>query len=113
MKKLLLVALFTLTFSELVYAEKPDDIYKSCRLTGYFDGVKESMYADLANRISVVKGIKKDATCNASYEAGFSVGEVAKKRAKLKDDSDIKIKSEASDFKKKIQEAVLHTAGLI
>ena len=113
MKKLLLVVLFTLTFSELVYAEKPDEIYKSCRLTGYFDGVKENMYADLANRISVVKGIKKDATCNASYDAGISVGEMVKKGEKLKDDSNNKIKSEASDFKKTIQEAILHTAGFI
>jgi hypothetical protein len=105
--------LITLTFSDLAYAERPDDIYKSCRLTGYFDGVKESLYADLSNRISVVKGIKKDATCNASYDAGISVGEMVKKNAKLKDDSDNKIKSEASDFKKKIQEAILHTAGFI
>ncbi len=113
MKKLLLIAIFTFAFTGQAYAEKPDEIYKSCRLTGYFDGVKESLYADLTNRISVAKGIKKDATCDASYEAGINVGEAVKKNAKLKSDQDNKIKNEATDFKKKIQESILQGAGLI
>lgn len=113
MNKLLLIAITSFAFIGQVHAEKPDDIYKSCRLTGYFDGTKESLYADLANRISVAKGIKKDATCDASYEAGISVGETVKKGAKLKNDPDNKIKSEASEFRKKIQESILKGAGLI
>jgi hypothetical protein len=113
MNKLLLIAITSFAFIGQAHAEKPDEIYKSCRLTGYFDGAKESLYADLANRISVAKGIKKDSTCDASYEAGISVGETVKKGAKLKNDPDNKIKSEASDFKKKIQESILKGAGLI
>jgi hypothetical protein len=113
MNKLLLIAITSFAFIGQAHAEKPDEIYKSCRLTGYFDGAKEGLYADLANRISVAKGIKKDATCDASYEAGISVGETVKKGAKLKNDPDNKIKSEASDFRKKIQDSILHTAGFI
>ena len=110
-KILLVITLFS--FVGQAYAEKPDEIYKSCRLTGFFDGAKDHLYADLAARLSIAKGIKKDATCDASYDAGYSVGETVKKEAKLKSDSDKKIQTEAADFKKKIQDSILHAAGLI
>jgi len=113
LKKTLVLILTTFSFIGLAHAEKPDEIYKSCRLTGFFDGTKEHLYADLAARLSVAKGIKKDATCDASYDAGYSVGANVKKDSKLKSDSDKKIQGEAIDFKKKIQDSVLHTAGLI
>ena len=112
-KKKLLLAIALFSFIGQAYAEKPDEIYKSCRLTGFFDGAKDHLYADLAARLSIAKGIKKDATCDASYDAGYSVGEIVKKEAKLKSDSDKKIKTEAADFKKKIQDSILHAAGLI
>ena len=112
-KKILLLLIATFSFMGQAYAEKPDEIYKSCRLTGYFDGSKDHVYADLAARLSIAKGIKKDATCDASYDAGYTVGEAMKKESKLKSDSDRKIQIEASDFKKKIQEALLHSSGLI
>ena len=111
--KILLLLISTFSFMGQAYAEKPDEIYKSCRLTGYFDGSKDHLYADLAARLSIAKGIKKDATCDASYDAGYTVGEAMKKGSKLKSDSDRKIQIEASDFKKKIQEALLHSSGLI
>ncbi len=112
-KKLLLI-LTTFSFIGLAHAEKPDEIYKSCRLTGYFDGAKDHLYADLAARLSIAKGIKKDATCDASYDAGYIVGETIKKDSKkLKSDSDKRIQSEAADFKKKIQDSILHAAGLV
>ena len=95
------------------HAEKPDEIYKSCRLTGYFDGAKDHFYADLAARLSIAKSIKNDATCDASYDAGYTVGESIKKDSKLKNESDKKIQNEAGEFKKKIQDALLHTSGLI
>lgn len=101
------------SFIGQAHAEKPDEIYKSCRLTGFFDGAKEPLYADLAARVSVAKGIKKDATCDASYDSGYIVEQSKKKDAKLKSDSDKRIQSEAVDFKKKIQDAILHSAGLV
>ena len=112
-KKTLFLTIAMFSFIGQAYAEKPDEIYKSCRLTGYFDGAKEPLYADLAARLSIAKGIKKDATCDASYDAGYTVGETIKKEAKLKSDSDKKIQTEASDFKKKIQDSILHAAGLV
>lgn len=112
-KKILFLLIATFSFIGQAYAEKPDEIYRSCRLTGYFDGSKDHLYADLAARLSIAKGIKKDATCDASYDAGYTVGETMKKESKLKSDSDRKIQIEASDFKKKIQEALLHSSGLI
>ena len=102
-----------LSFTGQAHAEKPDEIYKSCRLTGYFDGIKEPLFADLAARLSVAKAIKKDATCDASYDSGFTAGESAKKDPKRKTDTDKKIQTEASEFKKKIQDALLRSAGLI
>lgn len=111
-KNILFLTITTFGFIGLAHAEKPDEIYKSCRLTGYFDGAKDHLYADLAARLSVAKGIKKDATCDASYDAGYTVGESIKKDSKLKSDSDKRIQSEASEFKKKIQDAMLHSAGL-
>ena len=113
MIKKILLAITLFSFIGQAYAEKPDEIYKSCRLTGFFDGAKDHLYADLAARLSIAKGIKKDATCDASYDAGYSVGETVKKEAKLKSDSDKKIQTEAADFKKKIQDSILHAAGLI
>ncbi len=113
MIKKILLAITLFSFVGQAYAEKPDEIYKSCRLTGFFDGAKDHLYADLAARLSIAKGIKKDATCDASYDAGYSVGETVKKEAKLKSDSDKKIQTEAADFKKKIQDSILHAAGLI
>lgn len=113
MIKKILLAITLFSFVGQAYAEKPDEIYKSCRLTGFFDGAKNHLYADLAARLSIAKGIKKDATCDASYDAGYSVGETVKKEAKLKSDSDKKIQTEAADFKKKIQDSILHAAGLI
>ncbi len=113
MYKLLLLVIASFAFMGHAHAEKPDEIYKSCRLTGYFDGAKESIYADFANRVSVVKGLKKDATCGASYDAGLSVGEEVKKGSKLKNEQDNKIRNEAIDFKRKIQESILREAGLI
>ena len=112
-KYIFLLVIVTLSFSAQANAEKPDEIYKSCRLTGYFDGNKEHLYADLAARLSVAKGIKKDSTCDASYDSGYTAGENAKKDTKLKSDTDKRIQIEASEFKKKIQDAVLHSAGLI
>jgi hypothetical protein len=112
-KNILFLVITTFGLIGQAHAEKPDEIYKSCRLTGYFDGAKDHLYADLAARLSVAKGIKKDATCDASYDAGFTVGETLKKDPKNKSDSDKKIQSEAADFKKKIQDAVLHAAGLV
>ncbi len=112
-KNIFFLMITMLSFSTQAHAEKPDEIYKSCRLTGYFDGNKEKLYADLAARLSVAKGIKKDATCDASYDSGYTAGESAKKDSKLKSDTDKKIQIEASEFKKKIQDAVLHSAGLI
>lgn len=112
-KRTLFLFLTIFSFIGQAHAEKPDEIYKSCRLTGYFDGAKDHLYADLAARLSTAKGIKKDATCDASYDAGYTVGENIKKDAKLKNDSDKKIQSEAVDFKKKIQDAMLHATGLI
>ena len=112
-KKMFLLTITMLTFAGQVHAEKPDEIYKSCRLTGYFDGNKESLYADLAARLSVAKSIKKDATCDASYDSGYAAGESAKKNSKLKSDTDKRIQNEASEFKKKIQDALLHSAALI
>ena len=112
-KHILFLVITMFSFIGQAHAEKPDEIYKSCRLTGYFDGAKDHLYADLAARLSVAKGIKKDATCDASYESGYTAGESIKKDSKLKSDSDKKIQSEASEFKKKIQDAMLHTAGLI
>ena len=112
-KKTLILAITMFSFVGQAHAEKPDEIYKSCRLTGYFDGAKDRIYADLASRLSVAKGIKKDATCDASYDAGYTVGESIKKDSKLKSDSDKKIQNEAADFKKKIQDAMLHAAGLV
>ena len=112
-KKTLILAITMFSFVGQAHAEKPDEIYKSCRLTGYFDGAKDHLYADLAARLSVAKGIKKDATCDASYDAGYTVGESIKKDSKLKSDSDKKIQNEAADFKKKIQDALLHAAGLV
>ena len=113
MKKIFVLLITMLSFTDLAYAEKPDEIYKSCRLTGYFDGNKEHLYADLAARLSVAKGIKKDATCDASYDSGYTAGENAKKDAKTKSDTDKRIQSEAAEFKKKIQDALLHSAGLV
>lgn len=113
LKKSVLLIVTVFGFIGLAHAEKPDDIYKSCRLTGYFDGAKEPLYADLAARVSVARGLKKDATCDASYDAAYGVGEAVKKDSKLKNESDKKIQAEASEFKKKIQDALLHTAGLI
>ena len=101
------------SFVRQAHAEKPDEIYKSCRLTGYFDGTKNHLYADLAARLSIAKGIKKDATCDASYDTGYGVGESVKRNSKLKSDNDKKIQTEASEFKKKIQDALLHSAALI
>jgi len=112
-KNILFLIITTFGFIGLAHAEKPDEIYKSCRLTGYFDAAKDHVYADLAARLSFAKGIKKDATCDASYEAGFAVGEIKNKDTKLKSDSDKKIQNEAIDFKKKIEDAMLHSAGLI
>ncbi len=112
-KNTLFLVITMLSFIGQAHAEKPDEIYKSCRLTGYFDGAKDHLYADLAARLSVAKGIKKDSTCDASYDAGYTVGESIKKDSKLKSDSDKKIQSEASEFKKKIQDALLHSAALI
>ena len=112
-KKTLILAITMFSFVGQAHAEKPDEIYKSCRLTGYFDGAKDRIYADLASRLSVAKGIKKDATCDASYDAGYTVGESIKKDSQLKSDSDKKIQNEAADFKKKIQDAMLHAAGLV
>jgi hypothetical protein len=112
-KNTLLLLITTFGFIVPAHAEQPDEIYKSCRLTGYFDGAKDHIYADLAERFSVAKGLKKDATCDASYEAGYAVGEIKNKDSKLKRDSDKKIQSEAVDFKKKIQDAMLRSAGLI
>ena len=112
-KNTLFLVITMFSFIGQAYAEKPDEIYKSCRLTGYFDGAKEHLYADLAARLSVAKGIKKDATCDASYDVGYTVGEAIKKEAKLKSDTDKKIQTEASEFKKKIQDALLHAAALI
>ena len=112
-KKMFLLVITMLSFAGQAHAEKPDEIYKSCRLTGYFDGNKESLYADLAARLSVAKSIKKDATCDASYDSGFTAGESAKKDSKLQSDTDKRIQTEASEFKKKIQDAILHSAGLI
>ncbi len=112
-KNTLFLVITMFSFVGQAHAEKPDEIYKSCRLTGYFDGAKDHLYADLAARLSVAKGIKKDATCDASYDAGYIVGESIKKDSKLKNDSDKKIQNEAADFKKKIQDAMLHAAGLV
>lgn len=112
-KKMILLMITILSFAGQAHAEKPDEIYKSCRLTGYFDGNKESLYADLAARLSVAKSIKKDATCDASYDSGYAAGESAKKNSKLKSDTDKRIQKEASEFKKKIQDALLHSAALI
>lgn len=112
-KNIFFLLITMLSFIGHANAEKPDEIYKSCRLTGYFDGNKELMYADLAARLSVAKGIKKDATCDASYESGYSAGGSAKKDSKLKSDTDKRIQIEASEFKKKIQDALLHSAGLV
>jgi hypothetical protein len=112
-KNTLFLMITIFSFIGQAHAEKPDEIYKSCRLTGFFDGAKEPLYADLAARVSVAKGIKKDATCDASYDSGYTVGQTKKKDAKLKSDSDKRIQSEAVDFKKKIQDAILHAAGLI
>ena len=112
-KNTLFLMITIFSFIGQAHAEKPDEIYKSCRLTGFFDGAKEPLYADLAARVSIAKGIKKDATCDASYDSGYTVGQTKKKDAKLKSDSDKRIQSEAVDFKKKIQEAILHAAGLV
>ena len=112
-KNTLFLIITSFSFIGQAHAEKPDEIYKSCRLTGYFDGTKDSLYADLAARLSIAKGIKKDATCDATYDAGYSVGETVKKNSKLKSDTDKKIQTEASEFKKKIQDALLHAAALI
>lgn len=112
-KNILFVIFTVFGVAGIAHAEKPDDIYKSCRLTGYFDGAKEPLYADLAARISVAKALKKDATCDASYDAGYSVGEAVKKDAKLKAEADKKTQAEASEFKKRIQDALLRSAGLI
>jgi hypothetical protein len=113
MKNILFLIITTFSFIGQAHAEKPDEIYKSCRLTGFFDGTNEPLYADLAARVSIAKGIKKDATCDATYDAGYTVGQNKKKDAKLKSESDRRIQSEAVDFKKKIQDAILHTAGLV
>jgi hypothetical protein len=113
LKNSLFIVITTFSFIGQAHAEKPDEIYKSCRLTGFFDGAKEPLYADLAARVSLAKGIKKDATCDASYDAGYTVGQSKKKDDKLKSDSDKRIQSEAVDFKKKIQDAILHAAGLV
>lgn len=113
LKNSLFIVIATFSFIGQAHAEKPDEIYKSCRLTGFFDGAKEPLYADLAARVSLAKGIKKDATCDASYDAGYTVGQTKKKDDKLKSDSDKRIQSEAVDFKKKIQDAILHSAGLV
>ena len=112
-KNILFLTITMLSFNGLAHAEKPDEIYKSCRLTGYFDGIKEPLYADLAARLSVAKAIKKDATCDASYESGYAAGEGVKKDAKHKSDADKRIQTEAIEFKKKVQDALLHSAGLI
>ena len=112
-KKTLFLLLTIFSFIGQAHAEKPDEIYKSCRLTGYFDGAKDRLYADLAARLSIAKGIKKDAICDASYDAGYTVGETRKKDAKLSSDSDKRIQSEAADFKKKILDSMLHAAGLV
>jgi hypothetical protein len=112
-KNLLFLVITTFGLIGQAHAEKPDEIYKSCRLTGFFDGAKDHLYADLAARLSIAKGIKKDATCDASYEAGFTVGENIKKDSKIKSDSDKRIQTEAADFKKKIQDSMLHAAGLV
>jgi hypothetical protein len=112
-KETLILVITMFSFVGQAHAEKPDEIYKSCRLTGYFDGAKDHLYADLAARLSVAKGIKKDATCDASYDAGYTAGESIKKDSKLKSETDKKIQNEAADFKKKIQDAMLHAAGLV
>ncbi|MES2181025.1 MAG: hypothetical protein V4493_02880 [Pseudomonadota bacterium] len=112
-RNILFLVITVFAFMGQAHAEKPDEIYKSCRLTGYFDGAKDNLYADLAARLSTAKGIKKDATCDASYDAGYTAGEAVKKNAKLKSDADKKIQSEASEFKKRIQDAMLHAAGLV
>jgi hypothetical protein len=112
-KSILFLVITTFSFIGQAHAEKPDEIYKSCRLTGFFDGAKEPLYADLAARVSLAKGIKKDATGDASYDAGYTVGQSKKKDDKLKSDSDKRIQSEAVDFKKKIQDSILHAAGLV
>ena len=112
-KNTLFLVITMFSFVGQAHAEKPDEIYKSCRLTGYFDGAKDHLYADLAARLSVAKGIKKDATCDASYDVGYTAGETIKKEAKLKSDTDKKIQTEASEFKKKVQGALLHAAALI
>lgn len=112
-KNILFITVTAFTFIGQAHAEKPDEIYKSCRLTGYFDGIKDNLYADLSARLSIAKGIKKDATCDASYDAGYAAGEVVKKGSKLKNETDKKIQSEASEFKKKVQDTLLKVSGFI
>ena len=68
---------------------------------------------NLLVRAKVSISIKKDATCDPSYDSGYAAGESAKKNSKLKSDTDKRIQNEASEFKKKIQDALLHSAALI
>lgn len=107
MRKIILVFLLSL-LSGIAVAN--DDSYKFCSIAGYLYGGKSDFYGSLASSIMLNKYEINDPVCGAVYREAYQAGEYFSRTGKVKDGM-MKVMTQSSDFKGRIDSFILKGAG--
>jgi hypothetical protein len=109
--KVLICSLILFLLSNTLAAEPSG--YDFCSIIGYEYGSNNDFFAGLAMRIAEKKGINvmEDPVCSAAWKNGVEIAKNISKSGKISTETENKVSSQASQFEKEVQEAIIKIMG--
>ena len=95
-----------------VVAYSQNSGYTNCAIAGYFQGMDEAFYLDLATAVVSKKDQWKQAACKESYEEGRKAAEFYRKHREPKNEGDRLIAQQAALFRAKVRRFILEGIGM-